>query len=175
MNNRKRVVAATLMLVSLASAVLGDTVCPVLPTVIFLSREANAYRPTMGAKPTMSDVGLIVEAARKVLKLSPYPSERFENIIILDEGENWFVSFHARGNGNVKLNQSSASAGKTGDSGYFLVDTNAGVYLDKKSLAKSSTFCVVQKPISCLPLISPMGERVQGIGFVAEPDDKQAK
>ena len=167
---------AAISTASLTLGAFGDEPSPVTPTVIFLSREPNAFHPSSGSSetPSMSDVGTIIDAASRALKLKPYPSEYFENIVIVDEGENWFVSFHARGNGNVKPPK-TAAAGKTDGSGYFLEDTNAGIYLEKKNLTRARSVGVIAKPISCLPLISPMGERVQGLGTVIKPIEETSK
>lgn len=162
--------AGWLLMLSMAIAAQGasnDRVVPVVPTVFFLSRETDPYRAPKSETPSMANVQEIVSAARKILKLDT--SEHFENVVILDEGNCWFVSFHARGNGNVRFEHASKDAD---DSGYFLVNTNAGVYLDKQSLTKAKR--CPGKPIRSLPLISPTGEQVKGAGLVVEPGEAQS-
>jgi hypothetical protein len=147
-----------------AIGVSDETPVPVDPTVFFLSREADPYRASKEEIPTLANIQLIIDAARKILKLDPYPSKFFENIIILDEGDNWFVSFHARGNGNVRFLNPKSNHDATDASGYFSVNPNAGVYLTKSNLA--AIHHSLEKPIRSLPLISPMGEKIQGLGYI---------
>jgi len=130
---------------------------PVLPTIFFLSREADPYLSTLpsGEKATTENTGVIVTAAQKFIRVQSNPPERWENIIILDEGDSWFVSFHARGNGNLRPDYGS---------GYFLLNSNAGIYLDKKTLLKSKK--IPSRPIRSLPLISPLADGVMAPGSV---------
>jgi hypothetical protein len=154
----------------IARAASNEPVVPIVPTVFFLSREVNPYRVSDAEVPTMANVGKIVEAARKILRLEPNLSEHFENIIILDEGDSWFVSFLARGNGNVRFSKLTPTLATTDATGYFMINTNVGVYLSKNGLTRAEHGPAV--PIRSLPLISPMGERVRGLGLVVEPGDK---
>ncbi|HRE80632.1 MAG TPA: hypothetical protein PLN52_06265 [Opitutaceae bacterium] len=153
----------------LAQGASNDPVVPVVPTVLFLSREADPYLAPKPEVPTMANIRAIVNAARTILKLDASKNPEYsENVVILDEGNCWFVSFHARGNGNVRFEH----AGKDVDnSAYFLVNTNAGVYLDKKSLTKAKRG--PRRPIQSLPLISPTGEQVKGAGLVVESGEAQ--
>ncbi|HRE84292.1 MAG TPA: hypothetical protein PLN52_24830 [Opitutaceae bacterium] len=140
----------------------------VVPTVFFLSRSSDPYRGTEQFKPTMKGIQSIVDAAEKALKLDLKANPQyFENIIILDEGDNWFVSFHARGNGNVQLVTDTGINSEA--SGHFLVNTNSGVYLSKASLSKVET--PPASPILALPLISPAADGVKGLGTVIGVDE----
>ncbi|MBE7538845.1 MAG: hypothetical protein HS122_10565 [Opitutaceae bacterium] len=135
---------------------------PIYPTVFFLSREAFPFRDGRTSRPTLENVGRIIQAARNILILDD--SEYFENIIILDEGNSWFVSFQAVGNGNVRKRNSERDAN---DSALFSLNTNAGIYLDKETLTLAKRG--PEKPIRSLPMISPAGERNQGHGYVFGP------
>jgi hypothetical protein len=133
---------------------------PTLPTIFFLSREGNPYLSTLpnGEKATTTNVSTIVAAALKLTQIQSNPPEAWENIIILDEGEYWFVSFHARGNGNLQ---------PANMSGYFLMNFNGGIYLDKKTLLKASK--IPARPIRSLPMISPLADKVMAPGYIASP------
>lgn len=147
-----------------APAVENDRIVPILPTVFYLSRASHPYDLTETERPTIANTKEIIRAARKLLVLDD--SEHFENVIILDEGGCWFVSFHARGNGNVRFRDGLQGSE---NSSIFLVDTNAGIYLNKKSLTRAKRG--PPNPVQSLPLVSPMGERVKGIGFVVQPGE----
>lgn len=166
--NRACRFAAVLAVAFTACGNSNDSVVPVTPTVFFLSREANPYRASDSERPMSGDLQLVVDAARKILVLDD--SDHFENIIILDEGDCWFVSFHARGNGKVRFERTAQDAD---DSGYFLVNTNAGIYLNKKDLARAKH--VPENRIRSLPLVSPIADRVQGLGLVVGPEDDESK
>ena len=147
-----------------ASEKIQNAPRPKLPTIFFLSRVKWPYDSAPGQRPTINNAERIVAAALHQLKLNPYPSDYWENIIILDEGKCWFVSFCARGNGRV---QKLMDDGKLVDaSGMYSVDMNAGIYLDKMTLKPPESSGLPRMPIRSLPLVSPSGDIGQGSGYV---------
>ena len=140
---------------------------PSIPTIFFLSRVYSPYfNSPPSEQPTLENAQRIVSAAAHELGLKPYPSMSWENVIILDEGACWFVSFHERGNGNLQA-VSIAGDEKPFDVGsVFLDDLNAGIYLDKLTLKRPDPSKLPKRPILGLPLISGSADTGRGFGIV---------
>ena len=139
---------------------------PSIPTIFFLSRVDEPYfNSPPNEQPTLENARRIVSAAAHELGLKPYPSMSWENVIILDEGACWFVSFHERGNGNLQAVDVAGDAASF-ETSVFLVNLNAGIYLDKVTLKRPDPSRLPKRPILSLPLVSRSGDTGAGPGIV---------
>ena len=140
---------------------------PSIPTIFFLSRVYSPYfNSPPDEQPTLENARRIVSAAAHELGLKPYPSMTWENVIILDEDACWFVSFHARGNGNLQAVSIAGDEKPFNASGLLQKDLNAGIYLDKVTLKRPDPSQLPKRPILGLPLISGSGDTGRGFGIV---------
>ena len=161
--------AILLMITSLVSAEDAGRFkyVPNIPTIFFLSRvDAPYVNSPPNEQPTLENAQRIVSAAAHELGLKPYPSMRWENVIILDEGACWFVSFHERGNGNLRAVDTMGVEKSFNASGVFLKDLNSGIYLDKVTLKRPDPSKLPKRPILGLPLISGSADTGRGFGIV---------
>jgi hypothetical protein len=164
MTPRLSVLAGLLMTLAGHGAVPADG-GPVAPTILLLSRAAAPSRTADADPPTLPQAQAIIAAARKILRQEPkYLPESHEHIVILDEGDCWLVTFHARGKSHVKL---ASTAANSGASSSVLLNTNAGVYLHKRDLTRARRG--PRNPVRSLPVLSPPDDIVQGPGLVVLP------
>ena len=141
---KKTKIAIYIILVSMLLCSCGQRLDPFRgmepekPTIFYLGKTSN-----------IPDVEAIVFAAAEESFENDEEDWRFfENVIIYEADECWTVSFHARGNGNLKRSFSSFLVGEL-----EIVDgVHVIVYLDKETLMAISA---PSDSIRFAPLVTP--------------------
>ncbi|MDF7802151.1 hypothetical protein P4C99_21950 [Pontiellaceae bacterium B1224] len=125
-NSRIRITGLSFFLVvvmgcSRSSEYLSNYPAPVVPTVFAFSRSRELL---IGAEREK-----IIDAAKKHL-FGQDSLGNFENIVIIDEGDSWYVYFGLRGNGSFEQTNKRFFS--------IIYDGVTAVYLDKDSLKEKN-------------------------------------